>query len=421
MRASWKLRYPLLVGLAAFFLAAAPAVPAEAQAQKPKTVVNYWLWLDDATDPVWARLVKEFNDTHPTIEVRYQLIALAQYHDRLLTAIASGSAPDAARMKDPWIGEFVANDLLVALDKYVDRWVGKDDVIPNLWNTGRVNSTGPVFMLPHQYITFYLYYRKDYLKAAGLSVPGNFDQFVEAAKKLTSPEQNRYGFGLRGGAGGQDQWLAFMLAGGCKMTNEKGEITADSDVCIAANQRYIDLFRTQKVAPPSAPNDAFAQIVGAFQAGITGFAAHHVGSALSMSDKLGKNVGVMAMPVAAGAKPATMAAVTGNVLFKASKSQDAAWTFVSWLTRPKAMDLMSRSKNGQLPVLKSVAAQSFYQTNPFFKLSIDLANYAVTWPSVPGAGVVTSQLWMTEMQKALIGQTTSKDMMAAIATALRKK
>ena len=168
-------------------------------AQGEKTVVNYWLWLDDATDPTWNELVEEFNATHPDIEVRYEVIPLAQYYDQLLTALTAGTPPDAARLKEWWLGQFVQEELLVPLDDYIASWPGSSDVVENLWNTGKVSADSPVFMLPHQYITFYLYYNRDHLTEAGLEPPTTFDEFVDAAQQLTNRAENRYGFGLRGG------------------------------------------------------------------------------------------------------------------------------------------------------------------------------------------------------------------------------
>ena len=395
--------------------------PAFSQAQAP-TTVSYWLWLDDPTDPMFPAVIKEFNDSHPGIRVVPQVIPLDQFHDKLVTAISAGSGPDASRFKDWWLGEFVQAGALEPLSPYVARWGGRTDVIANLWNTGRISPTGLIYMMPHQFITFYMYYRKDWFQQAGLQPPRTFDEFVAAAKRLTDPAHNRYGFGLRGGGGGQDQWLAFMVAGGARMVDALGHVVVNSPKAVAVNQWYIDLYRTQKVAPPSAPSDAYAQVLGAFEGGITAMFAHHVGSSVLVTDKLGANVvGVVPIPVADPKAPATMATMAGNVMLRGSKNKVAAWTFVSWLTERTAMDEWSRSRQGQLPVLTSLATNPSYQNNAFFKTSFDEAKYAITWPGLPGVGYVSAQLWQQLMQQALLGQISSQQMLDRIATALASK
>jgi len=384
-----------------------------------QTTITYWLWLDDTTDPVWPELVEEFHATHPDITVEYEMIPLGQFYDRLLVAASSDSAPDASRFKEWWLGDFVENDLLASLDDFIAAWPGADDVIANLYNTGRTRANGPVFMLPHQYITFYLYYRADRLAELGVDPPTTTEEFIEISKQLTDPANQRYGFGLRGGGGGQDQWLAYMLAGGCDLVDDDGAVVADSQACIDANQAYIDLYRVHEIAPPSAPTDGFAQVIGSFEAGITSFVAHHVGSSLRLTNVHGDALGVMDIPVADPSKPATMAAMAGNVVFADSEKQAAAWEFLAFLTEHEQMDKMSRSVNGQLPVLSSVAALDHYQSNRFFALSLAQADYATAWPPLPGVGYISSQLWQSSMQQALLGDITSEQMMRGIAEALR--
>lgn len=389
-------------------------------AQAP-TVVRYWLWLDDPTEPMFDQLVKEFNATHPGIKVEYQLVPLSEYHDKLVTALAAGSGPDAGRFKDWWLGEFVKLTALEPLANSIAKWAGRGDVIENLWNTGKITAAGPVYMMPHQFITFYLYYRKDWFTQGGLKPPATFDDFLAAATKLTDPAKNQYGFGLRGGAGGQDQWLAFMVAGGARMVDAQGKVVINSPEAVKVNQWYIDLFRTHKVAPPSAPTDAYAQVLGAFQAGTTAMMAHHVGSSVLVTQKLGvANVGVLPIPAADPAKPATMATMSGNVVFAASKQKEAAFTFISWLSQTAPMDRWSGSRQGQLPVLKSVAKLPRYTENTFFRVSLDGANYAISWPPLPGVGYVSAQAWQANMQRALLGQISSKDMLDEIAKALQR-
>lgn len=384
------------------------------------TTVNYWLWLDDPTDQTVQELVQEFNELNPDIEVVIETIPLANYYDQLLMAISGGGGPDAARFKDWWLGAFYDADLLENLTPYIADWDREDDVVDNLWSTGMIPGVDGVYMMPHQYITFYLYYRADWFAEAGLEPPATFDQFLEAAQALTDPENNRYGFGLRGGAGGQDQWLAFMVAGGARIVDEDGNIVINSPKAVEVNQWYIDLFRKHKVTPPSAPTDAYPQVLGAFQAGNTAMMAHHVGSSVMMTDEFGDDVGVIAVPAADLSNPATMGTMSGNVVFSTSDVQDAAFKFISWLTETEAMDKWSKSRQGQLPALTSVAEQDHYVNNEFFKVSLDGGDYAVVWPPLPGTGYVASYVWQNTMQRALLGEITSQQMLDEIAQALRE-
>ena len=88
-----------------------------------------------------------------------------------MTALAGCSGPDAGRFKDWWLGEFVKLNALEPLPTYIAKWPGRADVIEDLWNTGKITEAGAAYMMPQRFITFYLYYRKDWFADAGLSAP----------------------------------------------------------------------------------------------------------------------------------------------------------------------------------------------------------------------------------------------------------
>jgi multiple sugar transport system substrate-binding protein len=155
--------------------------------------------------------------------------------------------------------------------------------------------------------------------------------------------------------------------------------------------------------------------MGGFQSGKTAMAMHHVGSSQTMKEALGDKVGVTAVPQKDPDNPATIAAMSGHVMFKSSEKKEAAFKFLSWMTEENAMEKWTNSADGQLPVLESVSQLDKFQNDPFYKVSIDAAEYAKTWPALPGVGYITSSLWQEQMQKALLGEITSQEMLDQIA------
>ena len=82
---------------------------------------------------------------------------------------------------------------------------------------------------PNKFLMFYLYYRKDILKAAGVGVPKTQQEFVDAAKALAaSAPGKQFAFNLRAGNGGWDQWAAFLVAGGAKFIDDSGKVVLNS-------------------------------------------------------------------------------------------------------------------------------------------------------------------------------------------------
>src|SRR5690606_40372557 len=113
-----------------------------------------------------------------------------------------------------------------------------------------------------------------------------YAEFVDVAKKLTDPAKGRFGFGMRGGAGGQKYVLDMMESFGAPVVSPEGEIGLDRDKAIDAVKFYAGLFTTDKVVPPSAPGDGYRQIMEAFRTGQTAMVWHHTGSFQEISAAL---------------------------------------------------------------------------------------------------------------------------------------
>jgi multiple sugar transport system substrate-binding protein len=384
------------------------------------STVEYWLWQDDATDTTWTDLAADFNASHDDVQVNLTTIPLDQYQDRLLTAASSGTAPCAARSKDWWLGQFAPEGMLADITANVDAWDGKDDVIESLWDTGRLPGSDEVYMLPHQYVTMWLYYNKDLFAAAGVEPPTTQEEFLEAAVALTDPAAGKYAFDVRGGAGGQDQWIAWMFASGVDVVDADGEVVLDSPAAVKANDRYLSIVNELAAAPPGSNTAAFAQVQTNFAAGTTAMMIHHPGSLNAMREALGDALGVTAIPVAAGADPATLTSMSGNVVLDSCKDQDAAFEWISWLATEEPMREISTSIQGQLPVLESVATTDPFATDVDLQLAIDAARTAKSWPALPGVAQLAAKDYQTQVQIALQGDQTSEQMLAALVAVLEQ-
>ena len=251
-------RRTLLRGAAAT-LAATPL--SRPHAQKPVTV-RWWYHFDDpkATPD---ELVAAFQKEHPDIKIEPENIPWGgggDYDNRLYTSIIAGNGPDTAMVKFNNLARLIEMDAIVPLDKWIDAWAARSDISADLWRL-HTAPDGKRYYMPLQYVVLYLYVRLDLLAKQNLKPPTNFDEFLNASKALTGGEL--WGFGVRGGSGGHDSWMPFAFGTGAKPV--RGGFV--SPQALAQNRYFIDLYRTHKVCPPSAPTDAFLQIVNNLKSG----------------------------------------------------------------------------------------------------------------------------------------------------------
>jgi multiple sugar transport system substrate-binding protein len=387
--------------------AAALAAPlARPHAQKPVTI-RWWYHFDDPTASP-AQLVTAFEATHPGIKVQAESIPWGgggDYDTRLYSAIIANAAPDCAMVKFQNQPRLLEMDALVPLDKYLAGWAARSDISDDLWRLHK-GPDGKRYYLPLQYVVLYLYIRQDWLAQKNLAVPANFAQFLTAAEALTG--DGRWGFGLRGGAGGHDHWCAFVLGGGAKMV-KGGLVTPEA---LAANRWFVELHTKHHVFPPSAPTDGFVQTIDNMKAGRTAMTIHHIGSANDLTKALGDAITAVPVPRGPDGQGWTSFGDGSNAIFAASENPDAAWAWISWLSAGEA-NVAFNKLSGQVTVTTSGAAHWDAEPKRFLDATVASLPIANTLPATTQTADFTRTVWPQTTQKALLGQLSPDAMMKA--------
>ncbi|HEY6433985.1 MAG TPA: extracellular solute-binding protein [Acetobacteraceae bacterium] len=385
--------------------AAALATPlARPHAQKPATV-NWWYHFDDpkATPD---ELIAAFNKEHPDITIQPQNIPWgggADYDNRMYTSIIAGNGPDTAMVKFNNLARLMEMDALVQMDKWIDAWPGRTDISQDLWRL-HTAPDGHRYYLPLQYVVLYVYVRLDMLDKHNLQPPTNFDEFRAVAKAVTGGEQ--WGFGLRGGPGGHDAWMPFAFGTGAKPV--KGGFV--SPPALAQNRYFIDLYRTDKVCPPSAPTDGFLQIINNLKAGRIAMAVHHISTANDVVAALGDKITAVVVPRGPNNTGWATYGDGSNAVFSACKNPEAAWTWVSWLSTGPNNVLYNKAA-GQMTVTISGAKNWTLHPKRFVDATVNSLPYAGVLPNLPQTADFTRVTWPQNTQKALLGQMTPDAMM----------
>jgi multiple sugar transport system substrate-binding protein len=387
-------------------LGAALAASAAFGQAKAETV-RFWYHFDNPANPM-SDLVQKFETANPGIKIEAENVPWNSYYDNLYTALVGGNAPDAAMVKlfaQPRLAEMGA---LEPIGKQLDAWKGKADLLDNLLDLNK-GPDGNQYYLPIQYVVLYLYYRTDLFQAAGLQPPKTCEDFRNAAIKLTNAPQT-YGFGLRGGKGGWDQWGAFVLSQGAEL--KPGGLTKPE--AIAANQWLVDLFQKDKVIPPSAPNDGFQEIVAAFKSGKTAMTIHHIGSSKDLVAALGDKVSAVPVPKC-GNGQWTSYGDESLAIFSSSSVKDAAWKWISFLAEGQN-NVAFNGATGQLTVTKSGSAEWKLHERRFVEATVQSLPFARVLPQTSAVSEFVNSAWQTNMQRALTGQITPKQMMEQLQT-----
>jgi multiple sugar transport system substrate-binding protein len=370
--------------------------------------VNFWYHVDNPENTkIIQELVKSFEQKNPDITIKAENVPWNSYYDKLFTSIIGGKTPDVAMVKLAQQPQLVEMEALEPIDARIATWAGKADIDANLFEINKA-SDGKQYYLPLQYVVVYLYYRADLFAKAKLNPPATCEDFLNAAKTLTVPAAAnggvpQYGFGMRGGKGGHDNWGPFVLSQ--TAFTPEGLKTAKAN---EANAWYIDLFRKHKVTPNSAPNDGFNEILSSFKAGNTAMIFHHIGSAKSVVEALGDKVAAVPVPSCGGGRW-TYFGDESTAMFKNSRAKNASWKWMSFLSEGENNAKFNLA-TGQMTVSKS-AAKSTPHPERFVKVTAESLPFAKPLPSIPQMSDFVTSAWPVNVQRAMIGEVTPVQMM----------
>lgn len=149
-----------------------------------KTTLSYWGVLEDSN--VIAPVILEFEKENPTITVDYIKQDIKDYKNKLSTRISQGTGPDVFSFQNTWY--MALSQVLLALpsdtiskDSFNQLFypVMKKDLIQN----------GGIYGIPLGVDTLSLFVNTEIFKQAGVSVPKNWNDFINASRTLTVKDQ----------------------------------------------------------------------------------------------------------------------------------------------------------------------------------------------------------------------------------------
>lgn len=161
-----------------------PVTIAPAPTKAPQVTLNFW----HGYNPVETKLLDEklipaFQAANPGVTVKSQSVPYDDFHKKLLTAMAGGTAPDIARLDIAWIPEFAEMGALAKLDGMKGFDDLKSKMYPgplstNLWK-------GSYYGLPLDTNTRTLLWNKEAFAKAGVDAPPKtIEEFLAACAKL---------------------------------------------------------------------------------------------------------------------------------------------------------------------------------------------------------------------------------------------
>ena len=334
----------------------------------PNEKVTLTFWDENAgpqRTPIWEELITKFESENPNITVEYVGLPKDSAKTKYDAAIAANDTPDIGSVQTSWLPEFSLRDALIPLDDYFNDWDQKDKL-----NAGAIEFNKEIvtdqklYGIPYTQNLDILWVRPDWFKEKGTKIPETWDDFFTAVKDQTDKENGRYGYTIRGGAGGSFQLQRLMYAySGEENYIKDGKSTINNEKHVEFLEKYFALY--QKYTPKSDITNGYKEMIAGFDTGAVAMVQHNIGSFGEHSEALkADQFQAIPLPKTSDGKYVAEGGNTISIsIFKGSEHPEAAWKFASFLNSKESQSYWN-SKVGQIPTNSDVLSEEWVKNSP---------------------------------------------------------
>src|SRR6266568_2235996 len=171
------------------------AASAPAAAVNPATLtgtVSYWHTFTSQSEMDGLdKVTKAFKQTYPNVVVNSENVPNSDSMAQFTLAVQGSGKPETTMISSSRLPDMAAMGGLIDLTDRVARW-DQRQYLPDA-RFKDATYKGRIYGVPSFAFIDWMYYRADWFKDAGLAPPKTFDEFQNAAIKLTDPSKNRFG------------------------------------------------------------------------------------------------------------------------------------------------------------------------------------------------------------------------------------
>ena len=209
----------------------------------------------------------QFMKDNPGVKIKIETFSWGDFYTKWTTGLASGNVPDMSTALPGHVVEMMDADALEPVDDLIDD-IGRNKFSKTALSEGKKDGT--CYSLPLYSHAQVMWYRKDLLQKAGLSVPKTWDEFAEAAKTLT--KDGVYGCSFPCGSNDlmATRFLNFYVrSGGGSLLTDDLKANLTSDLAIDGINYWLDIYKN--CSPKDSVNYAVLDQANLFYQGKTAF------------------------------------------------------------------------------------------------------------------------------------------------------
>ncbi len=325
-----------------------------------RDVIRFATWDTETTLEIQKEIAKLFEERHGNVRVQVEGYGDG-YDQKMAAGFGAGNAPDVMYMWD-----FPSYELsLEPLNTYINTDESfKDalaDLYPGLLNYSTIGDN--ILGLPVGYTSHVIYYNKALFDQAGIDYPAHdwtWEDLREKADAISKLGDDIYGFAFSTQPDPYDFEQYFWSFGSAYLSPDGSQMDGyfNSPDAIYMMTFFSDMVRDGQAL------GAQDSISKAFRGGNIGMQESGIWPLNRHMEAIGaENLGIAPLPKAKSA--ASVINSSALCMAKNAKNKDLAWEFIKFYTTdPEAVAMRAKV---DLPVLKSVAKELDYVSDPYYE------------------------------------------------------
>ena len=362
------------------------------------------------TEEDYREIIADFSEEHPDIEVKPTFVSYEALHDKIVTSAPAGTY-DVVVLDVIWPAEFASKGIIADLtDRFPESW--NDEMLSGVLPTAEYD--GAYYGVPNGPATKLFYYNGAMLEQVG-ATPEDLDTWdgvLETARSIKAAGLSEYPIAWSWAQAEAliCDYAQLLGAFGGEFTDADGKLIINDEAGVATLE-WMQQTIEDGLSNPASTTFLEDDVSKAMAQGETAFGLNWDSTMRDLQDpsisSIADVAGVLPTPKGpSGARPGVNGAMAYSIGAN-SKNQDAAWTFIEYLTSPEVQEQHVASS---LPNwVASYDKPEVVETNPEVIEASKIAyEDSILRPSVPNYSSV-SQIIQVELQNALLGKKSAQE------------
>ncbi|RAV19564.1 ABC transporter substrate-binding protein [Paenibacillus contaminans] len=389
---------------------------ASSSPSKENVELTWWVDTREDVQKTYEEIKADFEKANPNVKINMVKTPDDKINERISIAANTAALPDIQQGSIFWPLSYARKNLLVSLDDIVDKADFEEKTLKN------VSVDNKQYIYPNSIVSVGVLINKDIFKEKNAldllpknMEPWTTEQFMKAAKAVTDPAKQIYGYGLYAADTGGDQGHHAMLWGyGAKTWSEDNSKAVINSPQGAEGLDFLVKMVDEGVVPPGAAGlKASAVMNDMFTQGKLGMAFGNIGNVAALNKAFTEgtakkfDIDLVPFPSKDGKSSNTVLFGYGTWVWNTKNETKMKWSkeFVKFMNSKENMEKMAQASS-VIATRKSLAKN--YTEGTLQAKTIQLFQYAGDIGlAVPGYPE-TRNAFFPEIQAALTKKKTSQ-------------